>query len=151
MNLIRLLAERCLAQSGQTVLFSVSTDRSVPTVREAYAMHALSAKMLSAPLFLSRVFHANSAAHFTRPCNIRWHICCWWWNDVTESMATIRSPFCGYNGPITIAIRARFGYEMPRDAYDSSAIRARYNILRGVMCFRAIMNMSILLCCCRML
>ena len=40
-------------------------------------------------------------------------------------------------GPITIAIRARF-------EYDSSAIRARYNILRGVMCFRAIMNMSIL-------
>ena len=38
-----------------------------------------------------------------------------------------------------------------RDAYDSSAIRARYNILRGVMCFRAIMNMSILLRCCRML
>ena len=34
---------------------------------------------------------------------------------------------------------------------DSSTIRARYNILRGVMCFRAIMNMSILLCCCRML
>ena len=34
---------------------------------------------------------------------------------------------------------------------DSSAIRARYNILRGIMCFRAIMNMSILLRCCRML
>ena len=48
------------------------------------------------------------------------------------------------NGPITIAIRARF-------EYDSSAIRARYNILRGVMCFRAIMNMSILSRCCRML
>ena len=31
------------------------------------------------------------------------------------------------------------------------AIRARYNILRGVLCFRAIMNMSILLRCCRML
>jgi len=31
------------------------------------------------------------------------------------------------------------------------AIRARYNILRGVMCFRAIMNMTILLRCCRML
>jgi len=37
------------------------------------------------------------------------------------------------NGPITIAIRAR------------------YNILRGVVCFGAIMNMSILLRCCRML
>jgi len=47
-------------------------------------------------------------------------------------------------GPITIAIRARF-------EYDSSAIRARYNIVRGVMCFRAIMNMSILSRCCRML
>ena len=34
---------------------------------------------------------------------------------------------------------------------DSSAIRARYNILRGVLFFRAIMNMSILLRCCRML
>ena len=48
-------------------------------------------------------------------------------------------------------IRARFGYNTLRDAYDSSAIRARCNILRGVMCFRAIMNMSILLRCCRML
>jgi len=38
-----------------------------------------------------------------------------------------------FKGPITIAIRAQ------------------YNILRGVMCFRAIMNMSILLRCCRML
>jgi len=38
-----------------------------------------------------------------------------------------------------------------RFEYDSSAIRARYNILRGVMCFRAIMYMSILLGCCRML
>ena len=55
------------------------------------------------------------------------------------------------NWPITIAIWSRFGYEMLRDAYDSSAIRARYNILRGVMCFRTIMNMSILLRCCRML
>jgi len=65
-------------------------------------------------------------------------------------------------GPITFAIRARFeydsstirarfGYEMLRDAYDSSAILARYNIVRGVMCFRAIMNMSVLLRCCRML
>ena len=49
-----------------------------------------------------------------------------------------------FNGPITISIRARF-------EYDSSAIRARYNIVRGVMCFRAIMNMSILSRCCRML
>jgi len=48
------------------------------------------------------------------------------------------------NGPITIAIRA--GFE-----YDSTTIRVRYNILRGVMCFRAIMNMSILSRCCRML
>ena len=47
-------------------------------------------------------------------------------------------------GPITIAIRARF-------EYDSTTIRARYNILRGVMCFRAIMNTSILSRCCRML
>jgi len=38
-----------------------------------------------------------------------------------------------------------------RFEHDSSTIRARYNILRGVMCFRAIMNMSILLRCCRML
>jgi len=38
-----------------------------------------------------------------------------------------------------------------RYEHDSSAIRARYNILRGVMCFRAIMNMSILSRCCRML
>jgi len=49
-----------------------------------------------------------------------------------------------FNGPITIAIRARF-------EYDSTTIRARYNILRGVMCFRAIINMSILSRCCRML
>ena len=55
------------------------------------------------------------------------------------------------HGPITIAIRARFGYNTLRDAYDSSAIRARYNIVRGVMCFRAIMNMSILSRCCRVL
>ena len=48
------------------------------------------------------------------------------------------------NGPITIAIRARF-------EYDSTTIRVRYNILRGVMCIRAIMNMSILSRCCRML
>ena len=48
-------------------------------------------------------------------------------------------------------LQSRFGYNTLRDAYDSSAIRARYNILRGVMCFRAIMNMSILLRCCRML
>jgi len=48
-------------------------------------------------------------------------------------------------------IRARFGYNTLRDAYDSATIRARYNILRGVMCFRAIMNMSILSRCCRML
>ena len=65
-------------------------------------------------------------------------------------------------GPITIAIRARFeydsttirlrfGYNTLRDAYDSTTIRARYNILRGVMCFRAIMNMSILSRCRRML
>ena len=65
-------------------------------------------------------------------------------------------------GPITIAIRARFeydsttirlrfGYNTLRDAYDSTTIRGRYNILRGVMCFRAIMNMSILSRCCRML
>jgi len=33
----------------------------------------------------------------------------------------------------------------------TTAIRARYNIPRGVMCFRAIMNVSILLRCCRML
>ena len=38
-----------------------------------------------------------------------------------------------------------------RYEHDSSTIRARYNILRGVMCFRAIMNMSTLSCCCRML
>ena len=38
-----------------------------------------------------------------------------------------------------------------RYEHDSSTIRVRYNILRGVMCFRAIMNMSILSCCCRML
>jgi len=66
------------------------------------------------------------------------------------------------NGPITIAIRARFEYDSSsirlqhatrcvRFEYDSSAIRARYNIVRGVMCFRAIMNMSILSRCCRML
>ena len=48
-------------------------------------------------------------------------------------------------------IRARFGYNTLRDAYDSSTNRARYNILRGVMCFRAIMNMSILSRFCRML
>jgi len=53
----------------------------------------------------------------------------------------IVAPFIG---PITIAIRARFDY-------DSTTIRVRYNILRGVMCFRAIMNMSILLRRCRML
>ena len=29
----------------------------------------------------------------------------------------------GSNGPITIAIRARFGYNTLRDAYDSSAIQ----------------------------
>ena len=44
-------------------------------------------------------------------------------------------------------IRLRFGYNTLRDAYDSTTIRARYNILRGVMCFRAIMNMSILSRC----
>jgi len=38
-----------------------------------------------------------------------------------------------------------------RYEHDSSTIRARHNILRGVMCFRAIMNMSILSRCCRML
>jgi len=38
-----------------------------------------------------------------------------------------------------------------RYEHDSSTIRARYNILRGVMCFRAIMNMSILSRGCRML
>jgi len=71
-------------------------------------------------------------------------------------------------------LQLRFEYDSStirlRDAYDSSAIRARYNILRGVMCFRAIiyifirtncshktnkathiMNVSILLRCCRML
>ena len=38
-----------------------------------------------------------------------------------------------------------------RYEHDSTTIRVRYNILRGVMCFRAIMNMSILSRCCRML
>ena len=38
-----------------------------------------------------------------------------------------------------------------RYEHDSSTLRARYNIPRGVMCFRAIMNMSILSRCCRML
>ena len=64
------------------------------------------------------------------------------WN-ATQSVAAY--------GPITIAIRARFGYNTLRDAYDSSAIRARYNIVRGVTCFRAIMNMSTLSRCCRVL
>ena len=52
------------------------------------------------------------------------------------------------------AIRARFDYE----AYEMPTIRVRYNILqhptrslRGVMRFRAIMNMSILLRCCTVL
>jgi len=44
----------------------------------------------------------------------------------------------------TSTIRVRFDY-------DLTTIRARYNILRGVMCFRAIMNTSILSRCCRML
>ena len=44
----------------------------------------------------------------------------------------------------TSTIRVRFDY-------DSTTIRLRYNILRGVMCLRAIMNMSILSRCCRML
>jgi len=38
-----------------------------------------------------------------------------------------------------------------RYEHDSTTIRVRYNILRGVMCFRAIINMSILSRCCRML
>jgi len=38
-----------------------------------------------------------------------------------------------------------------RYEHDSTTIRVRYNILRGVMRFRAIMNMSILARCCRML
>jgi len=50
-----------------------------------------------------------------------------------HSRTTLRSELTTRYVPITIAIRAR------------------YNILRGVMCFRAILNMSILLRCCRML
>jgi len=46
---------------------------------------------------------------------------------------------------------ALMGLLQLRYEHDSSTIRARYDILRGVMCFRAIMSMSILLRCCRML
>ena len=77
------------------------------------------------------------------------------YQDLSQAVIHYTSPQGGHaarNGPITIAIRARFeydsstirarfGYNKLRDAYDSSTNRARYNILRGVMCFRAIMNM----------
>jgi len=69
------------------------------------------------------------------------------YQDLSQAVLHYTSPQGGHaarNGPITIVIRARF-------EYDSSTNRARYNILRGVMCFRAIMNMSILSRCCRML
>ena len=48
-------------------------------------------------------------------------------------------------------IRLRFDYDSATTRYEMRTIRVRYNILRGVMCFRAIMNMSILSRCCRML
>ena len=48
-------------------------------------------------------------------------------------------------------LRAVMGLLQLRYEHDSTTIRVRYNILRGVMCFRAIMNMSILSRCCRML
>jgi len=51
----------------------------------------------------------------------------------------------------TSTIRVRFDYDSATTRYEMRTIRVRYNILRGVMCFRAIMNMSILSRCCRML
>ena len=48
-------------------------------------------------------------------------------------------------------IRLRFDYDSATTRYEMRTIRVRYNTLRGVMCFRAIMNMSILSRCCRML
>jgi len=62
------------------------------------------------------------------------------------------------NGPITIAIRVRIECDSStirlrgvRDAYDSSTIQHPTRSLQGVMRFRAIMNMSILLRCCTVL
>ena len=48
-------------------------------------------------------------------------------------------------------LRQLMGLLQLRHEHDWSTIRERYNILRGVMCFRAIMNTSILSRCCRML
>ena len=73
----------------------------------------------------------------------------WVWRTCPDSLRN-RALWAYYNCD-TSTIRVRFDYVSATTRYEMRTIRVRYNILRGVMCFRAIMNMSILSRCCRML
>jgi len=94
--------------------------------------------------------------------------CCLW--TVAWMLILVRRRACLAAGKLSQHTRRRVGRKCPRlkqftssrnarlmgllqlrYEHDSTTIRVRYNIVRGVMCFRAIMNMSILSRCYRML